>query len=519
MREKTKRIVWPVLGLHAASAVEEQPKGTAYDLRNVRAFDPRSGRLRGGQRAGLSKYLNAQLSGSNRIQDIAQVTQRAGTPSATQMNVRTIQGVAVSQGTVAKFTTSAFTTATSGTSALSSTAPVIFSTEHLQVLYFADGANAKKYDPSTNTVSAWAAAAGTLPSDSGNLPRLIEVWRGRIVLAGIKSDPQNWFMGAVGEWDDWDYNPTPTCNIQAVAGSTAQAGKCPDIVNTFIPFSDDLAIFGGDHSIWQLTGDPMEGGRFDCISSTIGMAWGRPWCLDPVKIMYFFGSRGGVYKMAPKSLPERISGPIDELLSTVNLNTSIVRLAWNDREQGVHVFISPLTTGSTVHYFYDVRNQAWWADSFSNTNHNPVAVHVFDGDDPADRAVLLGGQDGRIYKWDIAAANDDSTNISSYVWLGPIGLEGAMRKGQLKEMQATIPAGSGNVTYGVYSGRSGEAAVASTAMMTGTWTTGVNPCEHRRAVGDLLYVKLSSNAATAWALESLECVIGDTGRSFQRRGW
>ena len=95
MKEAALRLVWPQNGLHEATSYDDQPPGTSPGLRNVRAFNPRNGRLQGGTRAGLSKYLNAQLSGSNRIQDIIHVTQASGTPSATQQNVRTATAVHV----------------------------------------------------------------------------------------------------------------------------------------------------------------------------------------------------------------------------------------------------------------------------------------------------------------------------------------------------------------------------------------------------------------------------------------
>ena len=79
-----------------------------------------------------------------------------------------------------------------------------------------------------------------------------------------------------------------------------------------------------------MNGDPMAGGRIDLVTDTIGMAWGRPYCKDPTGAIWFFGSRGGVYRMALGSQPERVRQAIEERLAEVNVATTIVRMVWDD---------------------------------------------------------------------------------------------------------------------------------------------------------------------------------------------
>ena len=98
----------------------------------------------------------------------------------------------------------------------------------------------------------------------------------------------------------------------AVAGNNSDAGELGDIINCLIPYSDDILIFGGDAAIWLMRGDPMDGGQIDLLTDSVGMAWGRPWCRDPYGVIYFFGSRGGVYQLDPSGrAPTRISQAID----------------------------------------------------------------------------------------------------------------------------------------------------------------------------------------------------------------
>lgn len=439
--------------------------------------------------------------------------------SETALNRRQIRSIVVAGGTVKRFDSAgAVSTPTSGTGALSTGAAVIFSAEHSQDLYFADGVSQKFYDSSADTVSAWTASAGTLPEDSvGNRPRLIELWRGRLVQSGLPRDPHNWFMSAVFAPNDWDYAPASPTSTQAVAGNISDAGKVGDIIMGMIPYSDDVLIFGCDHSLWQMSGDPMSGGQIDRISDVTGMAFGRSWCKDPYGRVYFFGSRGGVYVMAPGQQPERISDRIEERLSEVDLNTSIVRMCWDDRMQGLHVFITPLTsTTTTTHYFWEMRTKAWWPDVFANTDHNPKCVHIFDGDDPADRVVLFGSWDGYIRYMDPDANDDDGSAIASSVMFGPI-LTKDFDDVLLKDLQATLGRDSDDVTYSVYVGETPEEALSSTAVATGNWTAGRNLVSPVRRSGRAIFVKVENlNVDHTWAFEACRARIAGLGKVRRR---
>lgn len=483
---------FPSQGLHKTQAFEGQPELTSCDLQNVRSFDPTTGRNRGAQRAGLSKYVNDRTA-DGQVQDMGYVAARATPSGQTEVGSRTIKAYAVTNGTVAEVSSSSFTTATSGSSALSATVPVIFSTELFGVVYFADGTNEKKWTASTNTVSNWVATSGTLPVDGGNRPRLITTWRSRIVVSGISTDPHNWFMSRVGDPLDWDYVPVPDDVAQAVAGNNAEAGKSADIINGLIPYNDDILLILGDHTVHQVTGDPAEGGRIDRISDQIGGAWGQAWCKDPNGNVYFFGSRGGVYRMQPGSPPQSMtSGIIEEDLAGVDLDNNLISMEWDDRQKGFYLFITPLDNTATTHYFYDSRNDAWFPDVFATNDHNPTSTILFDGDAVADRALWLGGQDGYIRKVDVAADDDDGVAIDAFVFLGPMQMEGKPRL-IINNMEPILGESSDPITFDVYSSKSAEAAKASTSSLTGTWEASRNFSERRRDHGQSIYVRLRNN--------------------------
>lgn len=428
---------------------------------------------------------------------------------------RITRAIMVADGTVSGIDKDGEIAITSGTDGLNPSKPIIWSTQNGAFLYFADGVNYKRYVASTNTLGAWTASAGTMPGSTGLRPRLIETWRGRIVLTGLDSDPQNWFMSAVNDPLDWDLTTKET---SAVTGNSANGttGKASDIINCFVPFSDEVALLGGDHSIMRFRGDPMAGGRIDTISTSTGMAWGRPYCLDPNGIIYFFGSRPGVYRMQPQGLPESISESITDKLDDIDLSKRLVRMVWNELYGGFHLFLSHLDpTEDVVHFWYDARNGAWWQDHFEDLDHNALAVHTFDGDDPNDRAILFGGRDGYIRIFDAAALDDHGVAIKSRILLGP--LQGKTGLGFiLKDLQCTLAAGSGTVSWGVRVGDSVEVAETAAIQAKGTFKAGRNRSQAVRRFGHAAFVELSS-VGSHWSFEQMMASILAQGQVRQRQ--
>lgn len=447
---------------------------------------------------------------------------------ANRVGYRVTRQIAIAGGVVKEFDTNTWYTVSSGgdigAPAFNPGRPVIFSAQMGKKLFFADGVTEKYYDASDNSIKTWTASDGTLPKDSlGRRPTLIENWRSRMVTAGVVGDPQEWYMSKQGDPDDWDYAPGTVTVTQAVSGANIPAGKAPDVIKTIIPISQDILVFGCDHSIWMMMGDPMMGGRIHNMTDGLGMPWGRPWAIDTRGNFYFFGTRGGVYKSrAMEPLVKLSERSIEERLSVIDLDSNLIRMAWNEREQGLHVFITALdgyTQGT--HYFWDSRNESWWIDKFDKqTNniftHDPKAVHVFDGDDPDDRSMLLGGWDGIVRKWDVAASDDDGTATDSYAYLGPL-VPPTMGLVRMQELRMIAGKGSSNVTATIYRGDNAEDAYNSTAFYTSTFVAGRNVAERKKAMGGGLYIKIGNNSAgQKWTFERAEVEIELTGRKFAR---
>ena len=211
-------------------------------------------------------------------------------------------------------------------------------------VYLTDGRSYKVYDAKGNKVE------DLVSEDAGEIPkrgRLMVAWDNRLIIARTADSDHNWYMSKKGEPTKWDVFPPIWTVLDAVSGDSDRGpGQSPDIINSLIPWSDDLLLMGGDHTIQRMTGNPLAGGQIDLISDQTGISFGSPWAKDPEGVLYFFGSRGGVYAYAPGQQVQRITlNSIDHELQDVNLGTYRVGMSWSYREDGLYVFQLPYGTG------------------------------------------------------------------------------------------------------------------------------------------------------------------------------
>lgn len=354
-------------------------------------------------------------------------------------------------------------------------------------------------------------SGGVLTVLSGSRCSLITIWGGRVVISGLETDPNNIFMSAVGDPFDWDYSPAVQTVQQAVAGSvTSGYGKNSDIVTALIPYTDDILLIGGAHSINKLLGNPAEGGINVSLTNITGIAYGKAWCQSPEGVIYFFGSRGGVYKIDPQDgVPSRLTAlTIDERLADVNLDENQVTLEWDDRAVAVRVYITPTDGSATTHYVWDARNEAWWPFTYANADHNPLAVHLMAGNTASERRLLEYGQDGYVRYVDVDSPFDDGEPIESYVYLGPFS--GMM----FTEINATLAEHGNNVTWSACSASSLQRALSAAPRRVGQFKSGVNPTQWPRVFIEHGYLKLS--ATGPWAMESIQAAVEQVSDTMRR---
>ena len=272
-------------------------------------------------------------------------------------------------------------------------------TQHFGKIYFADSEKYWVYDPLFGDIKELKSKnEGTVPPRG----RLITSWRGRLVIARTVEDPYNWYMSAIGDPENWNFFPPLPTAIQATSGNASKAGKAPDIINTLIPYSDDLLLIGGDRSIARMTGDPMAGGQIDIISQSIGIAFGDSHTRDPEGNIYFVSTDACVYAMSPGGQMQKISNNFVENDYLRHLDDSLfrVRLVWNHKDDGLHIFFVPsvrLLVGDAEPLafkalFWERKNNAWWPDEF-DYQRAPYAALSINGDKPNDRELLLAAID------------------------------------------------------------------------------------------------------------------------------
>ena len=393
-------------------------------------------------------------------------------------------------------------------------------------IYIVDGKNNLVYDPDTGdngTASRWVS------SDMANVPkrcRLIESWRGRIVVARDPEDPSAWHMSKAFDPLSWNNFPQNPSTADAISSRNSRAGGVPDIINTIVPYNDDLLLFGGDSSIWQLTGDPRAGGQLDLITDSSGMAFGRPWCKDPTGRLWFFGSHGDLYLMAPGSPPISVSAPlVPRQLQEIDLGTYYVSLVWNYIDHGVHIFVCPFGAGGTLvdHWFYDVQNNAFHKDRFGGAgadNIQPTAAINLNGDLYDDRAVLIGGEDGRLRRWGKDTAgnipiDDEQTTsadiaIDSYVTAGPVGSGPQMEQMQITDFSALLGETNDGCSFELFASDNPEALGA--AKVTGSLTPGRNNAQLVRVSGDNLFMRLrNASLNQRWSYEVGSMTVSGAG--------
>jgi len=303
-------------------------------------------------------------------------------------------------------------------------------------------------------------------------------------------------------------------------------GDLEGTITCMIPYSDDILIIGCDHSLWQMQGNPMSGGRIDSISDNVGTPFGRPWCKDPDGNVFFFSNRGDVYRVPPfGAKPEIISQSVHPLLKDVDLNTTFCRMEWDDEAHGAMLWLTPLgDNGTATHYFWDSRTNGWFPYEYANTAYNPIAVKLFDGDQVDDRVVLIGGQDGKVRFSNTAKVTDSGTAFPATVTYGPFGAGkntvDRVQKSLLTGIAARTDVNSATVSYEVLYGDTAEASQRSENTVfvgDGTFAPGMGTTDNPMQGGYFLYIKAgTADANTAWAMEelnlTLESVLTDPGR-------
>lgn len=306
--------------------------------------------------------------------------------------------------------------ASGGTGVLSTTIKPQMATSK-GICYFVDSVhNLKQLTMSTKTVVDITTTAGLETAATLGAYSLACTWRDRLVLAASSASPQNFIMSRQGVQTDFDYSQTDSA--AAVAGNASKAGAIGEPLNCLIPWTDDVLILGGDHSIYKVEGDIAAGGQILLLSDSVGTLGPDCWDSDPQGNVYFVGS-GGLYQLTPAGLPQNLANDtVKSIFANINRVNTYVVCTWDRDRNGLHIHMTPVNTGSATHIFYDASTGGFFPIQYPDSV-GPLTSVVFDGDGPLDRQLLLASRDGYLRKVDPTSLTDDGTNITAYVKIGP----------------------------------------------------------------------------------------------------
>ncbi len=315
--------------------------------------------------------------------------------------------------------------------------------------------------------STTAPGSDTAHWDIANPPTdcfLCANWRGRLVLAGDKNNPQNFYMSRVGSPLDWNYAATDPA--AAVAGNLSESGQIGEPIVALIPYTDDYMLIGCTNSLWMLQGDPANGGSIVRVSDQMGLVSPNAWCIDPAGTLYFI-ARGGLYSVRPiwefYQPPQLLSGETyDQYFQSLINGSYYISMQWDVDAKYLHIFATPTEQVdgdwvSGTHLIFDQRNGGLWPQQYQ-ANQGPTATCRYAANNivqntavlgGAQRAILLGGQDGYIRQWTSTNLTDDGSAITSWAYLGPVkpGPEASILSGITIDFGETLAADSATEWY------------------------------------------------------------------------
>lgn len=387
----------------------------------------------------------------------------------------------------------------------------LMAAEHLSKLYIANWSpssnlNPQVYNPVTNTMGAVVATAGTRP---GNCPIVVR-YSDRLWWAGERDNPHLWYASRQGDSLDYDYAQVDAQS--AIAGQNVDGGNIGEPLTGLAPVGDDYMIMGCLRSLWVMRGDPGYGGAIENISREIGLLDKFAHCLTPDGHWLFMTS-AGLYVLPPGAQREpeefsRLRMPKQWL--SLDPDQFIVSMRFSVQENGVHIFVTDSTGGSSKHYFMDWEAKAFIHDLWPVTM-DPIVSYSYTASSLPHLSgrVLAGGRDGYIRTFSTASALDDGTEIDSHVIIGPIPLgHDAGLEAILNEIIATLPIDGGVVDWSLHVGMAPEDALVAEAVASGEWsgngTHGVQYRERPRARGGAAYLKLANGASgVPWQIEKI----------------
>jgi hypothetical protein len=377
----------------------------------------------------------------------------------------------------------------------------------------------RSYQPLQPLAEEQHSGAGGLYLGTGFRPvgcRAVCAYRNRLVLAGSPYAPAVVHASRVNKPLVWDYDGSASDQLKAWAEPMWHTSGELQVTTCVAPWRNDYLIIGCERSIFVMRGDIGVDGSLNAVSITTGVISHSAWCHLPDGT-FFFLSHAGLRFISPgaNTSPEVTTSqqlsksrmPTD--LINVDPESTIVLMAYDHLDNGVHIFLTPKMGGVARHWWYSIDHQSFWEDRFADEDHNPWSLLSVAG------GLLLGCFDGKIRRYYRNVLNDGGTLINSEVVIGPFALGDGYYAGIIHKLRAVLGEDSSEITWEFYAGNTAQEAAeraqygaqsdfSSTPDRTGSWTAGDNfeNMVMRRGMAGVIKLK----STMPWRMESLMAI-------------
>jgi len=407
-----------------------------------------------------------------------------------------------------------------------------------QRVYGLDGVNVRVIDPTLPSVDpvGGTTAATAFPGATEVSPgvfqtgttrmTIISAFLDRLAVAGDPQDPQNVYLSATGDPTNFDLGADPPG--QAFALSAAYPGRIGEPVTALQQSSKGVLVIGNPNQIWQLTGDPAVVAFPDVspLSLNIGISGKNAMTLVSDGVLLAHSPSEGLLKIQSQvggvSEPTSVSTPILTQSITFpasNRDDYLTQVIRDPARNNTHVFLTPKTSGSAVHFCYSERvgqfvpgAGGFFPDRFDDSI-GPTASCLWRG------KLILGTRYGALLKFGrTVESSDDGTVFTSQMPLTILDLEGTDNDTILHKAKITLALDSDPIDFRVYGGRSVEDVLTGSGRTLLSRAT-VNPNDATtfcmgRSPGLSLEV-WNTTLGRTWALEAVEVWVS-TGRIMRR---
>ncbi|MEE9597974.1 MAG: hypothetical protein V3V96_14470 [Acidiferrobacterales bacterium] len=359
----------------------------------------------------------------------------------------------------------------------------------------------KIFDPSAGAGSRlvrWEPTDGDIPLGC----TIIEVVNDRATLSGDAETPGVFYQSRQSDFLDFDYFVSTTDRTRAMSDlSTSSEGTQLSLpTSAIVAGTEDYVLFSAESEVSLLRGDLGWGGQLGNVSRQVGIGSRTAWCRVPDGSVVFL-SRDGFYRFHPaRGSPENLSRvklPLD-LLDVAQNSDFLVATEYDMRFQGVHIYVTPVTAGPTMHYWFDGPTESFWTVSLGSTNFDPFSI-VFNA---KTNQVLHGCRDGYVRHYDVGALDDDGVIVTKEVDYGPIPLNRG-RAAIVDSLEITLDDSSEDVSWTFRTGNSPEEAFTANPRASGTAKAGRNYRQSVRHFGQYGFLRLSTTGAVRWAVEGI----------------